>query len=56
MTVDAEEGAHHRILDFCNNTSVKPDIVNGFLGAFGYISYQGSNEDSRPCGTTTGQF
>ena len=21
----------NRILDFCNNTSVKPDVVNGFL-------------------------
>jgi len=34
----------NRILDFCNNTSVKPDIVNGFLEHLGTSPIKGATK------------
>ncbi len=34
----------NRILDFCNNTSVKPDLVNGFLEQLGTSPIKGATK------------
>lgn len=34
----------NRILDFCNNTSVKPDVVNGFLEHLGTSPIKGASK------------
>ena len=34
----------NRILDFCNNTSVKPEVVNGFLAQLGTSPIKGATK------------